>query len=116
MADITLYHNPNCSKSRVAREILEAKGVDFDVVEYLQAPLSAVEILDLLERLADSPEALVRKDGHFKELGLDAADFTTAEAVAGLLADHPRLMQRPVLVKGDRAVIARPPELVEALI
>ena len=116
MADITLYHNPNCSKSRGAKEILEAKGVDFDVVEYLQAPLSIAEILSLLERLADAPEALVRKDSHFKELGLDAADFTTTVAVAGLLADHPQLMQRPVAVRDDRAVIARPSERIEELL
>jgi len=55
---------------------------------------------------------MVRKDSHFKELGLDAADYTTAETVLDLLMEHPKLMQRPILVRGDKAVIGRPSELV----
>jgi arsenate reductase len=116
MSEITLYHNPNCSKSRGAKEILESRGVDFDVVEYLKTPLGAAEIERLLGLLGGEPAELVRNDSHFKELGLDADDYQTAEAVAGLLAEHPRLMQRPVAVRGDKAVIARPSELVESLL
>lgn len=116
MSQITLYHNPNCSKSRGAREILEARGADFQVVEYLKNPLSAGEIKSLLGLIAEAPDALVRKDAHFKELGLNAADYQSAESVAALLAEHPKLMQRPVAVRGDRAVIARPSELVETLL
>ena len=59
-------------------------------------------------KLEDPPADLVRKDPYFKDLGLDAADYTTPEAVADLLVEHPRLMQRPVLVRGDRAIIGRP--------
>jgi arsenate reductase len=116
MADITLYHNPNCSKSRGAKEILEARGADFHVVEYLQEPLDDRAIKRLLELLAVPPGELVRKDAHFKELGLSAEDYTTVDAVAALLAEHPRLMQRPVAVRGERAIIARPSELVESLL
>ena len=116
MADITLYHNPNCSKSRGAKEILEAKKVDFKVVEYLKTPLTAEQIGSLLALLGNAPEDLVRKDSHFKELGLTADDYTTAQAVSALLQDHPRLMQRPVVVRGGRALIARPSELVEELL
>lgn len=116
MPDITLYHNPSCSKSRGAKEILESSGADFEVVEYLKTPLSAAQIGALLDRLGVEPGELVRKDSHFKELGLDPADYTTAESVAALLAEHPRLMQRPVVVRGARAVIARPSELVEELL
>lgn len=116
MSQITLYHNPNCSKSRGAKEILEGRGADFEVIEYLEDPLTETQIEALLKQLAEAPEALVRKDSHFKELGLNASDYQSAEAVARLLAEHPKLMQRPVAVCGDRAVIARPSELVETLL
>jgi len=116
MADITLYHNPNCSKSRGAKEILESRGINFEVVEYLTSPLSSEQITALLALLADEPAELVRKDSHFKELGLDAGRYTSTEAVAELLASHPKLMQRPVAVRGSRAVIARPSERIEELL
>ncbi|MDE0371059.1 MAG: hypothetical protein OXI73_00725 [Rhodospirillales bacterium] len=63
-----------------------------------------------------APAALVRKDKHFKDLGLDAKDYTTVDAVVKLLAEHPRLMQRPIAVRGGRAVIGRPSEKVEELL
>jgi arsenate reductase len=113
---IRLYHNPGCSKSRGTKEFLEAAGADLEVVEYLRTPLSRAEILRLLTRLAEPPEALVRKDDRFAALGLDAADFVTAESVADLLVQHPELMQRPVVVRGTRALIARPPERVQELL
>ena len=116
MSKITLYHNPNCSKSRGAKEILESRGVDFEVVEYLKAPLGAVEIQGLLSKLGAAPSELVRKDSHFKELSLDPDDYTSAESVSALLAEHPKLMQRPGAVCGEQAVIARPAELVESLL
>ncbi len=116
MSQITLYHNPNCSKSRGAKEILEGRGVQFEVVEYLKTPLTADRIADLLSALGGDPAELVRKDSHFKELGLEAGNYQSAEAVAALLAEHPKLMQRPVAVLGDKAVIARPSERVEELL
>ena len=69
-----------------------------------------------LEMLPNEPAELVREDGHFKELGLDIGDYQSANAVADLLMEHPKLMQRPVVVRGNRAVIARPSELVEELL
>jgi arsenate reductase len=116
MADITLYHNPSCSKSRGAKEILESRGADFEIVEYLKTPLDASQIRVLLDLLGVEPAELVRRDSHFKELGLDAGDYTSAGAVAELLAEHPKLMQRPVAVRGKKAVIARPSELVETIL
>ena len=113
---ITLYHNPNCSKSRGAKEILEGRGVEFEVIEYLKTPLTAEAVSALLAAIGGDPAELVRKDSHFKELGLDADDYQSTEAVAALLAEHPKLMQRPVAVLGDRAVIARPSERVEELL
>lgn len=116
MADVTVLHNPNCSTSRHALDEAGAAGVDVEVVQYLKAPLSERELLDLMGKLEDPPADLVRKDGFFKDQGLDAADYTTPEAVAALLVAHPRLMQRPVLVRGDRAIIGRPKDRVPAFL
>ena len=69
-----------------------------------------------LAMLPNEPAELVRVDGHFKELGLNIGDFQSPDAVIDLLMEHPKLMQRPVVVRGDRAVIARPSELVEELL
>ncbi len=116
MADLTLFHNPNCSTSRHALDEVTAAGVDADVVQYLKAPLSAAELLDLIDKLEDPPADLVRKDGFFKEQGLLEGDYQDAQAVAELLDQYPRLMQRPVLVKGDRAIIGRPKDRVAAFL
>ena len=116
MTELTLFHNPGCSKSRAAKEILERQGVEFDTVEYLTQPLDRAALLELMARLQVPPDELIRKDSRFDALGLAAADFRSAEAVADLLVRHPELMQRPIAVRGQRAVIARPPERIESLI
>lgn len=112
MADLTVFHHTGCSTSRHAVEEVSAAGADADVVQYLKTPLDRAALIDLIGKLEDPPADLVRKDGFFKGLGLDPADFTTPETVADLLVAHPRLMQRPVLVRGDRAIIGRPKERV----
>jgi arsenate reductase len=116
MADVTVFHNQNCSTSRFAMDVVGEQGVDAEVVKYLSTPLDRAGLLDLMAKLEDPPADLVRKDGFFKELGLDEADYTTPDAVATLLAEHPRLMQRPVLVKGDKAIIGRPKDRVEPFV
>ena len=116
MDRFVLYHNPACSKSRGALEILRARGVDFDVVEYLKAPLAEADLRRIIGMIDAPPGELVRKDGNFKTLGLAAADYTTDDAIVGLLLEHPQLMQRPVVVRGERALIARPSEKVEELL
>jgi arsenate reductase len=112
MAEVTVLHNPKCSTSRHAMDEVAAAGTDVEVVQYLRTPLDRAALLELMAKLEDPPADLVRKDGFFKELGLDPADFTTPEAVATLLVDHPRLMQRPVLVRADKAIIGRPKDRV----
>jgi arsenate reductase len=116
MADLTLLHNPNCSTSKFALDEIRTAGIDADVVQYLKSPLSRDQLLELIGKLEDPPADLVRKDGFFKEQGLSEDDYATPEAVADLLAEHPRLMQRPVLVKGDRAIIGRPKDRVAAFL
>ena len=113
---IVLYHNPACSKSRGALAILQERGAEFDVVEYLKAPLGEADLRHILGLIEDAPQELVRKDANFRELGLKAADYASEDAVVGLLLAHPKLMQRPVAMRGERAVIARPSEKVEDLL
>jgi arsenate reductase len=116
MSALTVLHNPNCSTSRSALDEVKAAGADAEVVQYLKTPLDRAALLDLLGKLEDPPADLVRKDGFFKEQGLSADDYVTAEAVADLLVQHPRLMQRPVLVKGNKAIIGRPKDRVPAFL
>jgi arsenate reductase (glutaredoxin) len=112
MDKVTIYHNPACSRSRGALEILVERGVPHDVVEYLKAPPSEEQLASFLAMLPDPPAELVRKDKRFAELGLDPAEYTTREQVIAILRKHPELMQRPVVIRGARAVIARPSEKV----
>lgn len=85
-------------------------------MQYLKAPLSRDDLERFLAMLPNEPAELIREDNHFKQLGLDIGDYQDAAAVVDLLMEHPKLMQRPVVVRGDRAVIARPSELVEELL
>jgi arsenate reductase (glutaredoxin) len=96
--------------------LLRAQGVEFDTVEYLKTPLHRTTLERIVAMLDTAPAELVRKDRRFEDLGLKAADYVSAEAVVGLLLKHPELMQRPVIVKGAKAVIARPPERLLALL
>ena len=113
---ITIYHNPGWGKSRGALEILRDRDVEFDVVEYLKTPLSKANLENFLDLLPNEPRELVRKDKRFKDLGLNADDYTTKDEVVALLLEHPALIERPVVVKGNQAVIARPSEKVEELL
>jgi len=116
VASLVLYHNPGCSKSRGALDILRQSGADFEVVEYLETPLDRASLETLLDLLPGAPADLVRKDKHFEELGLDPDAYASREAVVALLIEHPRLMQRPVVSDGRRALIARPSEAVRDLL
>ena len=111
-----LYHNPNCSKSRGALEILDKRNVDTEVIEYLVNPLDGATLRQVIDLLDVSPNELVRKDNHFKELGLNESDYTSVDAVVDLLTAHPKLMQRPIFIKDNKAVIGRPSERVEELL
>jgi len=86
--------------------------VDFTVVEYLEDLLDESTLRDIIAKLTDPVADMVRKDGHFEELGLDADNYTNENDVVALLLEHPKLMQRPIAVVGDRAVIGRPSERV----
>ena len=112
MERVTIYHNPACGKSRGALEILRERGVEHDIIEYLKAPPDRTTLGRILDLLGGAPGDLVRKDKRFKELALNEADYTTRDRVIDLLLKHPELMERPVVIRGGRAIIARPSERV----
>jgi arsenate reductase (glutaredoxin) len=114
--DVLVYHNPSCSKSRGALEILADRGIETGVIEYLKAPPDRAALERILDAIPDPPAALVRGDKRFEELGLDRADHTERDSVIALLLEHPELMERPVVFCGERAVIARPSEKVLELL
>ena len=116
MTDLTLYHNPRCSKSRAALELLESRGLQPRVVLYLDTPLTAAELHGLLGKLAINARQLLRKgEEAYKNLHLDNPDLSEDELIEAMLS-HPKLIERPILVATERAVIGRPTEkLLELL-
>ena len=115
MSDFTIYHNPRCSKSRTTLALLEDKGIEPEVVLYLETEPDAAEIRGLLDKLGISAAQLVRRgEDAYKELGL-GKDSSEDELVAAM-AQRPKLIERPIVVHGDRAVLGRPPENVLDLI
>ncbi|HQR02798.1 MAG: arsenate reductase (glutaredoxin) [Proteobacteria bacterium] len=113
MNTTVLYHNPRCSKSRGALEILREKGIRPEVVAYLETPPDAAQLGKLLALLGlDDPRALMRKgEPEYEALGLADAALSKDQLIAAMVA-HPRLIERPVFVHKGRAVIGRPPERV----
>ena len=110
MTDLTLYHNPRCSKSRGALELLQARGLAPTVVRYLETPLDAAQLEALLGKLGISARQLLRTgEDEYKTLHLADASLSEAQLIAAIAA-HPKLMERPILATADKAVIGRPPE------
>jgi arsenate reductase (glutaredoxin) len=104
-----IWHNPKCSKSREALKLLEEKGEPFEVFKYLDTPPSRDEIVALLGKLGVSARELMRtKEDLYKELGL--ANVNDEAKLIDVLFDHPKLIERPILIDGNRAVIGRPVE------
>ncbi|MBD8272095.1 arsenate reductase (glutaredoxin) [Pseudomonas fluorescens] len=112
MTDLTLYHNPRCSKSRGALELLEARGITPTVVRYLETPLNAAQVEALLAKLGLGARQLLRTgEDEYKSLNLADASLSEAQLIAAIAA-HPKLMERPILETADKAIIGRPPENV----
>lgn len=112
MNETVLYHNPRCSKSRGALDLLRERGIEPRVIPYLDTPPSADELARLLMLLGLSPRELMRKgESEYAELGLDDGSLTDDQLIAAMVA-HPRLIERPIFVHGGRAVLGRPPERV----
>lgn len=112
MTDLTLYHNPRCSKSRGALELLEERGLAPTVVRYLETPPDAATLKALLGKLGIGARQLLRSgEDEYKALDLANPALTDAQLIDAMV-QHPKLIERPILVAGDKAVIGRPPEKV----
>ena len=115
MQNIQIWHNPKCSKSRAAMELLENKGIDANVVKYLEQTPTKEQIKDVLKKLRISAKELLRtSEDIYKELNLNQID--DEETLIDFMVKNPILIERPIIIKGDKAVIARPIENLSELI
>ena len=113
---IKIYHNPRCSKSRQTLQLLNEQNAEPEIIAYLKPPPSRKELEAILDMLALEPRELMRKkEKEYKEAGLDNPDLERDALIQGML-DHPRLIERPIVIKDGKAIIGRPPELVLELI
>jgi len=111
MSKLTIMHNPRCSKSREALKILEENGLNAEIVKYLETPPTKEEIKELLKMLGINARELMRtKEDIYKELRLK--DVTDEEKLIEAMAEHPKLIERPIVIKDDKAVIGRPPSKI----
>ncbi len=109
---VTIWHNPRCSKSRQTLALIEEKGVTPDIVLYLDNSPSTSELAAVLKKLKMEPRDLMRKgESVYKEKDLDNPDLSTTQLVAAMAA-NPILIERPIVIKGDKAALGRPPENV----
>ena len=112
---ITIYHNPRCRKSREALGLIEESGQPYQVVEYLKNPLTVKELGSLLQKLDMKPMELVRSNETVWKENFRGRELSNSE-ILNAMAAHPKLMERPVAVMGNRAVLGRPPENVLQLL
>jgi len=116
MSDFSIYHNPRCSKSRQTLALLKEHGVEPDVILYLDTPLKPVQLKAVLAKLAISPRELLRKaEADYKEQSL-ADNSLTDTYLIKMMCQFPKLIERPIVIKGNKAVLGRPPENALALI
>jgi len=116
MPSITIYHNPRCSKSRQTLALLEERGIKPTVIEYLQTPPSAAELQTILTKLKLSPRQLLRtKEAEYQAAGLNDETLSD-DVIIDAMIKYPILIERPIVVSGDKAAIGRPPENVLEII
>ena len=107
---VTIYHNPRCSKSRQTLALLEERGIEPEVVLYLESPPDAATLGDILDKLGVAPRDLMRKaEDAYKAAGLDDPSLSREVLIAGMVAD-PILIERPIVLAGAKAALGRPPE------
>jgi len=106
---VTIYHNPRCSKSRQTLQLLQDSGIEPTIVEYLENPPSAAELTEILTKMSKEPRDILRKK-EAQEEGIDTS--LDGDALVEAIAAHPRALERPIVVNGDKAAMGRPPESV----
>ena len=112
---ITIYHNPKCRKSRAGLEYLKEKGLDFTLVEYLKNPISREVLKDILMKMNVRPQELLRTQEDVYKSDFAGKQFNDEEWI-DILLEYPRLVRRPIVVKGYRAIVAEPPEEIDKLL
>jgi arsenate reductase (glutaredoxin) len=115
MTDITIFHNPKCSKSRATLALIEESGATPRIVEYLKTPPTRAELKTILSRLGIKAEQLVRKGEDVYKAKYTGKTLTDSQWIEAMV-ENPILIERPIVVRGDRAVLGRPPENVKALL
>ena len=112
MSDIVIYHNPRCSKSRQALELLKERSIEPTIIKYLETPPTADELKRILRLLGMKPRDLMRKrEKEYKELGLDDEALSDDQLIQAMV-EHPRLIERPIVIGNGKAALGRPPEQV----
>ncbi len=113
---ITIYHNPRCSKSRQTLQLLQNKGIEPTIIEYLKTPPDAETLDTILTMLDMQPRELMRKqEAEYKEQGLND-DSLSRDQLIQAMTEYPKIIERPIVVSNDRAAIGRPPENVEKIL
>ena len=110
---VKIYHNPRCSKSRQTLQILQEKGIEPEVVKYLETPPTEEELREIIRMLglSSARELMRKKEKEYRELGLDDPAKTEDELIRAMV-EHPRLIERPVVIRDGKAALGRPPEKV----
>lgn len=116
MADVTIYHKPTCTTCRQAIQVLKDSGKPFKTVNYYEQPFTRAQLKGLLKKAGLSPRDILRtKEDDYKELGLAKKNLSEDELI-DMMVKHPDLIQRPIVEKGERAILARPAETVKLLL
>ncbi len=111
---IKIYHNPRCRKSRAGLAHLETKKVDFEIIDYIKNPISEAELADLLMKLNKSPQYIIRTQEDIYKSDFKGKNFTDEEWIK-IMVEHPKLIQRPIIVKNYKAVLGQAPEEIDNL-
>jgi arsenate reductase len=112
---IKIYHNPRCSKSRQGLQLLEDANQEFEIIKYLDTPLSKTQLLEIIKLLDIKPEELVRKNEAIWKENYKTKTLTDNQIIDALVA-HPKLIERPIVVNNNKAVIGRPTELIKTIL
>ena len=115
MTKVTVYQKPTCTKCRTTLRLLKERGVEFDAINYYEQPLTTEQLRELLGKLKLSPREVLRKDEPIaRKLEINKRDLSDDELIT-LMVKNPDLIQRPIVVRGNKAVLGRPPKNIEAL-
>ncbi|WP_372792136.1 arsenate reductase (glutaredoxin) [Lutibacter sp.] len=110
-----IYHNPRCSKSREGLAILEASNLNFETIKYLETPISKEELTEIIKLLGIDPLDLVRKNEALWKENYKGKNLSDSEIISAMV-EHPKLIERPIVINNGKAVIGRPPEIIKTIL